>query len=300
MLHDAKTLRLFVAAVELGSLTEAARQMHIALPAASRRVALLETQCGVRLLDRHPRGVRASAAGEAVVAQAREVLHALHRLEAQFADFRGGAHGVVRVVANASTIAQFLPADLGDFLRHHAGIRVRLLERSSAEAVQAVLSGEADLCLFEAHTPHARLATHRYREDRLVAVLAARHPLARRRTLGLDALLALDHVALRSGTAVHRRLHELAFRSAVALRVRMEVGSFEAMCLMVEQGVGVGVLPAAVAERAASHRAIRALRLDTAWASRVHLVGARGHEPLSAAAAALLDHLSPPPAAQEA
>jgi len=292
MAQDPKTLRLFVAAAESGSISEAARRCHIVLAAASRRIATLESRSGVALLTRHARGVAPTAAGRAFLTHARAALAALDRIEDELGEFREGLKGVVSVTANASTLAQFLPADVGAFLREHPGLRIELQERASAEAVRRVVSGASDIAVFESGAQTDAVRTLPYREDRLALVVAAGHSLARRRRVDEEALFAHEHVMLDEGTALHRQLTAIAVRTGRPLRSRIHVGSFDAVCRMVEQGVGVAVLPIeAIAPQCRAMR-IRAITLDVPWAVRRHLLGTRRSAPLTTAAAALLKHLA--------
>lgn len=291
MSTDPKTLRLFVAAAESGSISEAAKRGHLALAAASRRIALLEARARLPLLQRHARGVVPTAAGHAFLLHARAVLAAMDRLEGELGELRAGLRGVVSVSANASAIAQWLPAEIGAFLRAHRELRIDLQERSSAESVRLVAAGSVDIGVFEADTPTAGLHALPYRSDRLAVVVAAAHPLARRRSIDEAELFAHEQILLREGTALHRLLAEVALRAGVPLRSRMQVGSFDAVCRMVEQQAGIGVLPQdAIAPQRAAMR-IRTIALRAPWAVRRHLLGVRRPDTLAAPVRALLAHL---------
>ena len=100
MSADLKSLRLFVAVADHGSISEGAKRCHIALAAASKRISDLEARARLQLLVRH----------------ARAVLSAMDRLNAELDDFQHGVTGVVSITANASAIAQFLPDQIGSFL----------------------------------------------------------------------------------------------------------------------------------------------------------------------------------------
>ncbi len=295
MTPDIKTLQLFVAVVDLGSISEGARHCHLALAAASKRIAQLEGRCGMALLTRHARGVVPTPAGHAYAVQARSVLAALDRLSAELADFQQGIKGLVRVTANASSIAQFLPAQVGDFLQRNPGLKIDLQERSSSEVARAVAGGLADIGVMESTTPTttptSELELLPWRSDTLVAVLAQGHALARRKRVTPAELLACEHVALREGTALNRLLAQAAAQAGQTLKVRMQVGSFDAVCRMVEQGIGIGVLPlAAIAPQLKAMR-IRCVPVEADWAQRRHVLAVRQVAGLTVAAQALLGHL---------
>lgn len=291
MATDPKTLRLFVSAAESGSISEAAKRCHLALAAASRRIALLEARARLPLLVRHARGVVPTAAGHAFLLHARTVLAAMDRMEGELGEFRAGIRGVVSLAANASSIAQWLPAEIGAFLAAHPGLRIDLQERSSSDAVRLVASGAVDIAVFEGGTPAAGLQAMPYRSDRLVAVVAASHPLSRRRAIDEAELLGHEHILMRDGTALHRLLEDVALRAGRPLRSRMKVGSFDAVCRMVEQGAGIGVLPQDAIEPQRRALRIRTVALRADWAVRRHVLGVRRPDALPPAARSLLAHL---------
>src|SRR5262249_258870 len=113
MSADLRSLRLFVAVAEHGSISEGAKRCHIALAAASKRLSDLEGRAGLPLLVRHARGVALTSAGHGFLLHARAVLSAMDRLNAELDDFQQGVTGVVSITANASAIAQFLPDQIG-------------------------------------------------------------------------------------------------------------------------------------------------------------------------------------------
>jgi DNA-binding transcriptional LysR family regulator len=301
MSDDLKSLRLFVAVADRGSISEGAKRCHLALAAASKRIADLEARARLPLLVRHARGVVLTPAGHALLAHARTVLLAMDRMSAELDDFRHGITGVVRITANASAIAQFLPAQIGSFLRRHPGLKIDLQERTSSEVAKTVASGLADIGVLESQTPVDGLECLPYREDELAVVVGLGHPLARRRRVGVAEMLRHDHIVVREGTALYRVLHASAEELHLPLKVRMQVGSFDIVCRMVEQGVGIGLLPrAAIAPQLQTMR-LRCLPLDAPWAHRRHLLCVRRLDDLTVAARSVLDDLgAAPPTLREA
>ena len=301
MSDDLKSLRLFVAVADRGSISEGAKRCHLALAAASKRIADLEARARLPLLVRHARGVVLTPAGHALLAHARTVLLAMDRMSAELDDFRQGITGVVRITANASAIAQFLPAQIGSFLRRNPGLKIDLQERTSSEVAKTVAGGMADIGVLESQTPVDGLECLPYREDELAVVVGLGHPLARRRRVGVAEMLRHDHIVVREGTALYRVLHASAEELHVPLKVRMQVGSFDIVCRMVEQGVGIGLLPrAAIAPQLQTMR-LRCLPLDAPWARRRHLLCVRRLDDLTVAARSVLDDQgAAPPTHREA
>ncbi|HEY2254079.1 MAG TPA: LysR substrate-binding domain-containing protein [Variovorax sp.] len=291
---DLKSLRLFVAIAEHGSISEGSKRCHIALAAASKRISDLEARARLPLLVRHARGVTLTSAGHGLLLHARTVLAAMDRLSAELDDFQNGVAGVVSITANASAIAQFLPTQIGSFLRLHPVLKIDLQERASTEVVKAVLGGLADIGVIEGNTPAEGLECLPYRNDELAVVVARDHPLARRKRIGVQELLRQEHIVVREGTALHRLLLAAAQEAQLPLKVRMQVGSFDMVCRMAEQGIGIGVLPYAAILPQLQVLRLRCLRLDAPWALRRHLLCVRREHSLTVAARSVLDHLRLP------
>ena len=106
---DFVSIRLAVACAREGNLTEAARQCHLVLPAASRRLRDLERALGAQLLERHSRGLTPTALGRAFMARGTAILQELDNLVGDLADAREGVVRHVQVCAGTAAITQFLP-----------------------------------------------------------------------------------------------------------------------------------------------------------------------------------------------
>ena len=145
MLPDIDSLALFVKAAEMRNLTRAAEACFITVPAASRRLSLLEHQFKSQLFERHSRGLQLTPAGEHLLKHAREVIASVHHMRAEMGNYASGRHAVLRILGNTSAMAQFLPSDTASFQAQHEDVRIVLEESWSDEVVRRVRSGEADL-----------------------------------------------------------------------------------------------------------------------------------------------------------
>ena len=106
---DFVSIRLAVACARTGNLTEAARECHLVLPAASRRLRELERALGSQLFDRHSRGVTPTALGRAFTKRGMAILQELDNLMLELADARQGVVRHLLVCAGTAAITQFLP-----------------------------------------------------------------------------------------------------------------------------------------------------------------------------------------------
>ncbi len=183
MLPDIDSLALFVRAAEMLNLTRAAEASLITVPAASRRLSLLEHQFKAQLFERHSRGMDLTPAGERLLQLAREVMASVHHLRAEMGNYARSRQTVLRVHGNTSAMTQFLPGDIASFQESHENVRIVLEECWSEEAVRRVRRGEIDLGATLEGPDMNGLWVCPYRSDRRGA--ASRRPVLRRPALFL-------------------------------------------------------------------------------------------------------------------
>lgn len=287
---DLASLALFARIAETRSITKAAELSHIALAAASRRIAHLEARLGAKLLERTARGANLTPAGAALLAHAHKILSQVNEMQAELADFGKGGKGVVRIQANSSALAQFLPEELAAFSTAYPGAKVALFERRSASIVRALREGETDIGIVMAGVPTEGLACFDYRTDRLVAVVPKAHRL-RGRSIPFVKLLDFDIIGLESNTAISQLLAQRALAEGKPLKLRVQVNGFDVVGKMTQAGLGIGVLPEIAARAFVRTLGLRIIPLADKWARRRMLLCVRDYEALAPLARHLADHL---------
>ena len=292
---DLTSLQLFVAVCELGSIGKAAEREFIAASAVSKRLSDLETTLDTPLLYRHTRGVDLTPAGESLLHHARSVLFSLEKMQGELSEYADGVRGHVRVHASISAIVQFLPEDLGAFIRDHGGVKIDLEEHLSTEVVRAVREGAADLgiCNASALTTAgaSELQSLPYRQDQLVLIVPAGHTLSGLGALPFEDSLDFDHVGLHANSSIYLAMHQAATQSGRAIKLRIHVTGLDAMCRMIDNGLGVGVMPRRAFELMHGVGDLDCVLLTDAWAHRRIDLVARDFTTLPVTARALVDHL---------
>lgn len=288
---DLVTLALFVAVARHGSISAGARQVNLAVAAASRRIADLEEALHAPLLYRRASGVELTEPGHACLAHAVRILQDVEQMAGMMSAYSSGAKGQVRIAANTSSITQFLPDDLARFMAAHPSIRIELEEQNSSVIVAALIENRADLGIFADRTPAAGLHTYRYREDELVLVAPRDHPLAQRQSVFFAETLAYDFVSLPDATSLASRLVEESSRLDQRIKLSIQVRSFDAVCRMVGTGMGIGILPRIAAEPHAISMDLKIIALKDTWSRRTLLLGVRDPDGLPAAARLLFQYL---------
>lgn len=298
MRYDLTTLRLFVTAVQDGSIAAAAERHHLAASAVSRRLSDMEHHVGAPLLYRSRSGVTTTPAGAALCRHARNLLRLADRMEAELSEYGSGVRGHVRVAVNTSAVTQFLPDELAAFHRAHPDIRVDLTESVSTEIVRDVADGHADIGLFSEVVSPGTLQVFPYRTDRLMALMPTSHPLAGDDAVAFAETLDFPHVGLQAGSSLKAQLATAAEDLGRVIDFRVSVASFDGLRRMVEADLGIGVLPEGAVRPYLTDR-LTARPLSDAWARRRLLLGVREEKSLPTAARRLLWHLAAPEAKTE-
>jgi DNA-binding transcriptional LysR family regulator len=289
---DFVTLRLYVAVAQSGSITKGAEACHLALSAASRRLAEFERSVGAKLLERSAKGISLTAAGHTAVQHSMSLFQGFEQFSAELHDYSQGVRGHVRLWANMSALTEFLPATLSSFLRDHPNIRMEVEEQVSGDIVRALIEGVADVGVFAENVPSHSLSVDTYKVDQLVAVCSRRHPLAKRRRVDFRDCLQFEFVGLNRGSSLLELMLRAASEANLSLRLRVQVRSFDAMCQMISAGLGIGVLPLATCRSQLSAMGLKAVRLNDAWTMRRLLVGVNTQAGLSPAVALFFSHLT--------
>lgn len=289
---DFVTLKLFISVADEGRLTAAAEREHLALAAVSKRISDLEALVGTTLLYRRPRGVELTPAGQAFLHHARRILDNIERLHAELSEYGEGVRGHVRIHSNTSAIIAFLPQDLSAFSRLYPEIKIDLQERVSSEIIAAVRDGLTDIGIFAGHVPAPDLQQLSYRQDRLVLMTPIDHPLAERESIAFNEALAFDFIGLQQDASLQSLLNEQANLAGKALRMRIQVRSFDAICRMIHHGMGVGVLPEQTIYRDLGDLQLKSIPLSDPWAQRELVIGMRRYASLHVTARHLVDHLT--------
>lgn len=250
-----RQIRYFLSVADLGGFTPAAAALHVAQPALSRQIAQLEEELGFALLRREPRGVSLTEAGalfrqrvgglEEELRSAAEDARRLHR----------GEGGVLRLLHSSSTpLAGPLLAALQDFTRDQPRVRVDVDRLSSEQQQEAVAQGRADLGL--ARLPLLRqeggIEIRPLPEERLWAALPAGHALAGASLLALGDLAdeCFVFAVHRERGGLARRVTDLCLARGFAPRLAPVTSRKTAMLNLVAAGIGIAVVPAAMASLA--------------------------------------------------
>jgi DNA-binding transcriptional LysR family regulator len=168
-----------------GSIRKAAERLHLSASAVNRQLLQLESELGVSLFDRLPRGVRPTAAGELLLAQIRRWDGESTAVRLQLQSLRGGASGVIRVVAPELTTDLLLPEAMAALRERFPRVTFNVSTGDTPRVIGALLNRDADVGLGFNVRPNPRLRIAASVQPRFGAVVAPGHPLAGRRQVSL-------------------------------------------------------------------------------------------------------------------
>jgi DNA-binding transcriptional LysR family regulator len=279
---EIRAVQTFLAVVEFGSFTAAAKHMGVTQAAISQRVAALERELQVPLFERTSRRVQLTERGGQLVEYGQRMV-ALQE-EALQAITGSPAHlqGLLKVAASTVPAECLLPELLARFREHHPAVRESLLVSDSSGATEAILRRDADLGFVGEKPSSRRLKVEELTSDELVLVVAPQHPWAARKSVAIEALCAEPWIMREPGSGtrlcVENSLAARGIRIA-ELQIVIEVNSNDAIRAAVQRNAGVAFLSSRVARQDLEARRMVAVRVRTLRASRMlYVVRQRGRE----------------------
>jgi DNA-binding transcriptional LysR family regulator len=249
-MEDVRLLRVLREVALRGSFSGAATALSYTQPAVSQQIARLERQVGVKLVERPPKGVALTPAGEALVRHTERILAQLAEAQSELGEIAAHARGQIGVGSFASAAGTIVPSAVAAFRRLRPAVEVDLKLLDPADSIQAVRRGEIDVAVVEQGAPGQdpdldELTVEHLMDDVLYALLPAAHPLATRRAIRLEDLKDEEWmlVSLR-GTCAHTNVVLRACREAgFEPRVAYISSHYFAIQGLVASGMGVALVP---------------------------------------------------------
>ncbi len=272
-------LAVFHAVAEERSVSRAAERLSVSQPAVSKQLAQLERAMKVVLVDRLPRGVRLTAAGELLAGYARRIFALADEAGRAMAELAGVRRGRLAVAATPTIGVYWLPAVLVRFRRAHPGVEMRMEVHPSGTIARLLAEGVVDVGVSEGAVEEgaAGVEAVELMRDRMVAIAAPRHPLARKRRVTAAELCAEPLVVREVGSGSKSLVERALAGRGLAVRPAMSLGSTEAIKRAVMEGVGLAVVSGlAVATEIEAGRLARVRVSDLKVDRPVYLMRAAG------------------------
>jgi DNA-binding transcriptional LysR family regulator len=294
---DTARLEAFVEVARTGSISRAAEALFVTQPALTARLQALERSLGADLLVRGRHGSRLSEAGKALLPHAERALVALRAGRTAVEEVRSGSAGRLTIGAAPAVSTYVLPAMLHRFQAKHPAVRLVVRSGHSEEVLQMVLRDEVEIGLMRP-IQHPEITATLLYEDELTLVVHRGHRFAAAGHVRM-AELASEHLILFDRTSSYHELTSAIVRQAgISPRGRLEVDNIDAAKRMVEQRLGIALLPrTSVQADIGSGRLVPVAVIDMAPVRRQIVIARRRDAgeltPVLAAFLATLDTLRP-------
>ena len=241
---EIRQLRAFVAIAESGTFTAGAQRVHVTQAAISMQIRQLETEIGARVFVRAPRHVILTEAGEHLLRRARQMLREHDAAIDEIAELAGAERGRLRIgSASAMVLTDQLPTILKELRKQHPRAEISVNSGTSEALVDQILAGELDIAFVSLPVDARGIKTDRLSEDQLVAIASPRHKLAKQKTISAYTLAGERLILGERGGNTRRLIDQFFAQAGVTLRVAMELSRQQAIRRMVEEDMGVGIVP---------------------------------------------------------
>ena len=261
MLNTAR-LKILNEVAHRGSFSAAADALDYTQSAVSQQIAALEAEAGMPLLQRHPRGVSLTAAGQTLVGHAEGILARLESAEAALGAIAGLRGGRLRMASFPTAGATLMPLAIATFRARHPQVQLTLAEGEPEQIAPRLRAGELDLALlfeFDDGAAQDELTRVELLEDPLYLALPSEHKLARRRKLRLEDLREEAWVQTSSASPCARHVVRSCHAAGFEPNVAFESDDYQTIQGLVAAGVGVALIPELALTVVRDGIAIRAL-----------------------------------------
>jgi DNA-binding transcriptional LysR family regulator len=241
---DIRQLKAFVAIAESGTFTAGAARVHVTQAAISMQIRQLETETRAQLFIRAPRRVILTEAGERLLERAYTILREHDAALEELAALTGAHRGRLRIgSASAMVSADPLPQILRGVRQTHPGVETSVVSGTSESLVKQVLAGELDAAFVSLPVEARGMQTELLNEDYLVAIASPRHAMAKQKIVSAYALAGEKLILGERGGNTRRLIDQFFAQAGVTLKIAMELSRLAAIKRMVEEDMGVGIVP---------------------------------------------------------
>jgi DNA-binding transcriptional LysR family regulator len=236
-----RQLQVFEAIVRLGSFTRAAEEMFLTQPTVSLQMKKLAESVGLTLLEPVGRHTRPTDAGLELYQACRTIFRALGNLESKFADIKGLRAGKLRLGV-ITTAKYFAPEILGEFCKKYPGIDISLKVSNRERVIERILASEDDLYILGTAPPgEIDLVSYPFAPNPLVVIASQRHPLVGQRDIDFAQIAKEPFILREPGSGTRDTIVKYFASQGRQPRVRLELGSNEAIKHAVVGGLGLAI-----------------------------------------------------------
>lgn len=267
-------LEAFIRISRSGKMGAAAEALHVTQPALTARLHALESELGAELFVRTPRGMKLTDAGKALVPYAERALAVVEEARQALVDLRNGSTGQLFIGAAPAVSTYVLPGILKAFRTTHPRVRLGVRTGHTEEVLEMVLQGHVHIGLGRP-IRHPDVQLLPVFEDEMLLVVSRRHPFALRGRARMNELVREQLILFDRTSSYHELTNSLFRQAGVIPEGIMELDNIEAAKHMVQEGLGIALLPRMAVNAEISARSLIPVRIVGAAALRRPLVAFR-------------------------
>lgn len=234
-------LKVFEATARHGSFTRAAEELFLTQPTVSMQVKQLTKAIGLPLFEQVGKRLYLTDAGRELFGTCQEIFQKLEQLEMTVADLKGMKQGRLRL-AVITTTKYFMPRLLGPFCQRYPGIDVSLTVTNHERVIERLSNNQDDLYVMSQLPEHIDIKAHPFLENPLVVVAPRDHPLVKEKRIPLKRLAEEVFIMREPGSGTRGAFQRLLDTQNLTVKMRLELGSNEAIKQAIAGGLGLSVL----------------------------------------------------------
>ncbi len=286
---EIRHLMYFVAVAEKLNFSRAAESLHVAQPAISQQIRVLERELGVQLFDRMGRRVALTRAGTVLLPHAQHILAAVQAAQNEVRELGALTRGTASLGAPPSVSTHLLPRQLTTFKRLYPGLEVTLREAGTETLLNMIAAGDLDLAIVVCGDLPPQVETQPFLEEAYVLAVSTGHPLSQQKSVRLADLAHEPFILFPEGYRLREVTLAACRRAGFEPKVALDGGAMQSALEFVAAGLGVALVPEMVL---AGMPRLRGLPVaDQILKRQLGVIWRTGHY-LSPAARALRDFLA--------
>lgn len=234
-------LKVFEAAARHGSFTRAAEELFLTQPTVSMQIKQLTKSVGLPLFEQVGKRLYLTEAGRELYATCRQIFDTIAQFEMKVADLKGLKQGQLRL-AVITTAKYFIPRLLGSFCQLYPGIEISLQVTNHQGILERMTNNMDDLYIMSQVPEHLDVSYQQFLENPLVVLAPINHPLAKEKNIPIQRLADEPFIMREPGSGTRRAVQQLFDQHGVTVKVKLELGSNEAIKHAIAGGLGISVL----------------------------------------------------------
>lgn len=264
---ELRDLKALVSIAEIGSISGAAHKLNLTQPGLSALLRRLEAELGVRIVNRHSRGVALTVEGKYLLERAYRILNDVAETSSAMSEIAEELVGTVRIGLPTSTAGGVIPAFVPEILQRYPRVQLHIVEAMSGSLAELLQLGRLDMAMLFDVEPMPGLRSERILSEEVRLLVRNGDPLANRRTVTLAQIAQHGLVLPSTAHSIRQFVDRAANAEGVRLKVDADVDSFSGLVGLVHAGNATILPPFLLMEeiRAGSIKAIRIEQPSMQW-----------------------------------